>query len=87
MSISTQSAPKRIIAFEVSKASLTVHLMPEDQQVVIANTPKTINKLKNSKLGAAVAMIWRRSCGLSRTGLNMRQSKRCVFRCNGMSGP
>ena len=45
MSISTQSAPERIIAFEVSKASLTVHLMPEDRQVVIENTPKAIRKL------------------------------------------
>ena len=45
MSISTQSAPERIIAFEVSKASLTVHLMPEDRQVVIENTPKAISKL------------------------------------------
>lgn len=33
------------IAFEVSKASLTVHVMPEDRQIVIANTETAIRKV------------------------------------------
>ena len=44
MSIPTQSAPERITSCEVSEASLTVHLMPQDQQIAIDNSPVAIRK-------------------------------------------
>ena len=34
-----------IIAFEVSKASLTVHSLPDDRQVTIPNTVPAIKRL------------------------------------------
>lgn len=39
------SSRDRIIAFEASKASLTVHVLPDDRQTVIANTEPAITAL------------------------------------------
>ncbi|WP_291727708.1 hypothetical protein [Leisingera sp. F5] len=48
MNKASQPAPERIIAFEVSKASLTVHVLPDDRQVTISNTPAAISKLQKA---------------------------------------
>lgn len=43
--IPTERRFKRVIAFEVSKHTLVVHRLPEDEQVTIANEPKAIARL------------------------------------------
>lgn len=48
-SISSEVDRTNIIAFEVSKASLTVHSLPDDRQVTIPNTDTAITKLLKAR--------------------------------------
>jgi len=45
----TRNDCKPVVAFEVSKAQLVVHTLPDDQQVVITNHPKEISFFGRSR--------------------------------------
>lgn len=47
----------QIIAFEVSKASLTVHVLPDDRRTVIANTEPAITTLLKKLTGERSAFV------------------------------
>lgn len=60
-----------IIAFEVSKASLTVHSLPDDQQVTIPNTAPAVRRLLKAKTkGSNPFVICEASGGYERHVLN-----------------
>ena len=48
---------EQIIAFEVSKASLTVHVLPDDRQTVIANTELAITAFLKKLMGEQSAFV------------------------------
>lgn len=46
MKMQNDEAPfKRVIAFEVSKAELVAHRLPEDEQVSVPNTPVGVRRV------------------------------------------
>lgn len=51
------SCVDHFIAFEVSKASLTVHVIPEDRQTVIANTEAAVTKVLRLLAASGTAFI------------------------------
>ena len=52
-----QKTFNHIVAFDVSKDSLTVHVLPGDERLTIANKPKAIRKLLMAQM--------RRNAGLN----------------------
>ena len=54
-----------IIAFEVSKASLTVHSLPDDQQVTIPNTAPAVRRLLSKTKGSNPFVIARHQVDMS----------------------
>ena len=48
--IETHKGFKHVIAFEVSKASLVVHVLPADRQTTITNTPQAVRRLLRAEL-------------------------------------
>jgi len=56
-SISSEVERTNIIAFEVSKASLTVHSMPDDRQVTIPNAEAAVAKLLKAKAKTCTPLV------------------------------
>lgn len=65
--IPTERRFKRVIAFEVSKHSLVVHRLPEDEQVTIANEGRAIARLlARWQAGAPVLVVCEATGGYER---------------------